>query len=195
MKKCLVVFFFLLLSSCVYQRYPGIADPSIRINNVSGVSVLPPQEQGWLIPQMSLYQLTFIKQGVKQDSTYVAQVVLFKLASFESEQSFLQYVSQGRAAGPDTGRFETLKNKEEIFRGREVICVKYGSVSVDKASKTQSAVRTMIMETTGYCCQHPKNKNIGVDFGYSYRHYPGDEDADFEKKAHEFLEQIRFTDF
>ena len=53
----------------------------------------------------------------------------------------------------------------------------------------------MIMETIGYYCQHPKNRMVGVHFAYSYRHYTGDEDANFEKQAIAFLNQIQFTNF
>jgi hypothetical protein len=195
MKGILITLSILLLVSCAHQMYPGVADPSVRINNVSGVSVLPPQEQGWIIPQMSLYELALIKRGSKPDATYAAQVKLFQLPKIESEELYLQYVSQGRAAEPETGRFKIIQNKEEIVTGRETYCVKYQSVSEDKAAKTRSGAKAMIMETIGYNCQHSKNKSIGVDFGYSYRHYAGDEDADLEKKANAFLEQVRFTDF
>jgi hypothetical protein len=175
--------------------YPGVADPSVRINNVSGVSVLPPQEQGWLIPHMSLYELGLIKQGSKPDATYVVAVRIFQLPEIESEQQYFQYVSKGRSAEPATGRFKIIQNKEDIFRGREGYCVKYHSVSEDNAAKTQSGVKTMVMESIGYNCQHNKNKQIGVDFGYSYRHYRGDDDPNLEKKANAFLDQVQFTDF
>jgi len=185
----------LLLVSCANQRYTGLADPSKRIDKVSGVSVLPPQEQGWFIPHMSLYELGLVKQGSLPNATYAAQVKLFQLPEFESEEQYFQYISQGRAAGPATGRFNQLQNKEELFRGRGAYCVKFYNISEDRAPKTPSVVRSMVMETIGYNCQHPKNKSIGVDFEYSYRHYAGDEDANLEKKANAFLDQVQFTDF
>jgi hypothetical protein len=195
MKGILIGLSVLLLVSCAHQMYPGVADPSVRINNVSGVSVLPPQDQGWLIPHMSLYELGFVKRGDKPDATYAAQVKLFQLPKIDSEEQYLKYVSEGRAAGPETRRFKIIQNKEEIYHGREGYCVKHHSVSEDKAAKTQSGPKGMVLETIGYNCQHPKNKAIGVYFEYSYRHHAGDEDSNLEKKANAFLDQVRFTDF
>jgi hypothetical protein len=195
MKGILIGLSVLLLVSCAHQMYPGVADPSVRINNVSGVSVLPPQDQGWPIPHRSLYELGLIKRGDKPDSTYAARVKLFQLPKIDSAEQYLKYVSEGRAAEPATGRFKITQNKEEIYSGREGYCVRYHSVSEDKAAKTQSGAKVMVMETIGYNCQHSKNKAIGVDFGYSYRHYAGDEDANLEKKANAFLDQVQFTDF
>jgi len=195
MKGFFVTLSLLLVVSCATQSFPVRVDPSGRINNVSGVSVLPPQDKGWIIAQASTYQIAFIKQGSWPDSTYTALVTLFEIPKIESEEDYLQYVSKGRSAGPATGRFTTVINNEEIFRGRESYCVKYHSISEDRAAKTKSGAKSMIMETIGYCCQHPKNKIVGVDFGYSYRHYGGDEDADLEKKANAFLDQVQFTGF
>ena len=185
----------LLLLSCAHQMYPDVADPSVRINNVSGVSVLPPQEQGWLIPYTSQHELGLVKQGDNPDSTYAVQVELFHLPKIDSAEQYLKYVSEGRAAGPETGRFKNIQNKEEIYTGREGYCVRFHTVSEDKAAKTQSGEKVMVMETIGYNCQQSKNRTIGVDFEYSYRHYPGDEDVNLEKKANDFLDQVRFTDF
>jgi hypothetical protein len=195
MKWLFVGLWALLLISCVYQRFPGVADPSVRIRNVSGVSVLPPQEQGWMIAQMSLYQLALLKQGSPPDATYAANIEIFQLPKLESEEAFFQHVSKGRSAEPATGRFVIIKNDEEIFRGREAYCIKYHSLSKDKGAKTPSGTKIMLMESIGYCCRHPKNKTVGVDFVYSHRHHAGDDDADFPRKADAFLDQVRFTDF
>jgi hypothetical protein len=183
----------LLLMACVHERYAEL-DPSRRIDAVAGVSVLPPQEQGWMMPQMSQYRLGLFKQDSQPDATSSAQVRIFQLPKIESEEQFLQYVTRHRSTEP-AGKFKVLENVAEVSRGSDGYCVRYHSVSEDKVANTPSGSKEIIIETIGYFCQHPKRENVGVLFEYSYRHHPGDEDAKFVQKANSFLDQVRFTDF
>ena len=133
--------------------------------------------------------------GPQPDATYVASVILYKLPDVDSEAQFLKLISERRLSEPDTGRFRIVKNAEEISHRSEVYCVKYHTISEDHAARTSSGVGSMLSEMMGYHCQHPKNKNVGVNFQYSHRHYPGDEDPLIGKKAAEFLEDVKFIAF
>ncbi|TMH43579.1 MAG: hypothetical protein E6H59_07790 [Betaproteobacteria bacterium] len=194
MKSVLALAALLVLSSCAQQGFHRISDPSTRVD-VSGVSVLPPQEPGWQILQRSTFQLALGKRGPQPDATYVASVILYKLPDVDSEAQFLKLISERRLSEPDTGRFRIVKNAEEISHRSEVYCVKYHTISEDHAARTSSGVGSMLSEMMGYHCQHPKNKNVGVNFQYSHRHYPGDEDPLIGKKAAEFLEDVKFIAF
>jgi hypothetical protein len=58
-----VAFIVVCFVSCA-PRFSEITDPSQRLNNVSGASVLPPQEPGWnIVGRMTQYQLTLAKRG------------------------------------------------------------------------------------------------------------------------------------
>jgi hypothetical protein len=184
----------LLLVSCAQQGFQRIYDPSARID-ISGVSVAPPQDPGWQILQRSTLQLVLGKQGPQPDATYMVLVVLYRLPDLNSETEFLKFISEQRLSAPETGRFRIVKNVEEISRGRGAYCVSYHTISEDYAARTSSGVRSMLSEMMGYHCQHPKNKNVGVNFQYSHRHYPGNEDSFLEKKATEVLEEVRFIAF
>jgi hypothetical protein len=194
MKSIPALAVLLVLTSCAQQGFHRISDPSTRVD-VSGVSVLPPQEPDWQILQRSTFQLALGKRGPQPDATYIASVILYKLPDVDSEVQFLKLISERRLSEPDTGRFRIVKNAEEMSHHSEVYCVKYHTISEDQAARTSSGPRSMLSEMRGYHCQHPKNKNVGVNFQYSHRHYPGDEDPLIEKKAAEFLGDVKFIAF
>lgn len=183
------------LSACTHQQHPDIADPSKRINAVTGVSLLPPQEPGWKILTMSSYQLALAKFGQNRGETYAASVSVYNLPKVDTEDAFLKAVSEGRASAPRTGRFVIISNDEKIARGRETNCVYYYTVSEDTAAHIGTERKSMILETIGYHCQHPKNRLIGVNFEYSHRYFAGNQDPAIESRANAFLDQVRFTDF
>src|SRR2546425_12462894 len=100
MKSVLALAALLVLSSCAQQGFHRISDPSTRVD-VSGVSVLPPQEPGWQILQRSTFQLALGKRGPQPDATYVASVILYKLPDVDSEAQFLKLISERRLSEPD----------------------------------------------------------------------------------------------
>ena len=176
--------------SCQAQTQMTGRDGRIAI---SGVSVLPPQERNWQTILASTYQLALQKRNA--NATYVAVVQVYKLPTVASAEEFKNTISQGRAAEPDTGRFKTLKNEEELSLEREGWCVKYHTIVEDRGSKTPSGTLVMVREERGYHCQHSADKNVGVWFAYSLRQMPGQRDPDLEQKARAFLEQVQFTAF
>jgi hypothetical protein len=155
---------------------------------------MPPQEPNWQMMLMNTYQLTLGKRGGKPNETYIANVQLYQLPPLASEHEFKKVVSQGRLSEPDTGRFRLIKNDEELASTKGTWCVRYHTVSEDKAAKTPTGPITMLRDEYGYHCQHPSRKNVGVFFSYSLRHNPGDGDEELGKKANEFLEQVLLND-
>jgi hypothetical protein len=172
------VVMLLLLSSCAHNL-SQIIDTSKRID-ISGVSVLPPQETNWHILTLSSFQLTLGKQGQQPGESYVTVASTYKLPDLTTEDDFLKKVSEGRASRPQTGRFESIKNDETLAQGRETLCMRYNTVSQDNAARVNGEKKVMILEMVGYHCQHPKNKHIGVNFEYSHRHYSGNNDPAIE---------------
>jgi hypothetical protein len=183
------------ISACSHQQLPGVPDPSKRIDIVSGVSILPPQEPDWKILSMSSFQLALGKRANSQGETYAVVVSTFNLPKVETEEEFLKNISDTRAAAPKIGRFVVLKQEETLFPGKEGYCLRYHTVSGDNAARIGSEKRQMIFETRGYICQHPQNKLIGINVEYSHRYFGGNEDPAFEAKANAFWDQVQFTDF
>lgn len=182
------------ISSCHGQRFPEVVDPSARIN-ISGVSVLPPQEQNWKVSHMSENVISLIKKGSQPDATYASFVGFHELPDLESKEQFSKEIFKMLLSEIDTERFTIKKNEGEISHSRETYCWRYHMISEDRAAKTRPGQKVMLLEMVGYICQHPKDRNKGVNFQYSHRYYPGDEDPEIKNKAKEFLDNVTFTDF
>ena len=180
--------------SCA-PRFPEITDSSKRLNIVSGVSVLPPQEPEWHIVRMTQSQLFLAKRSKTDGESYATVVWSYDLPHLDTEQDFLKVLSEGRAAEPQTGRNTNIKREENLVRGRGALCVHFHEVSEDNAAHVGTETKVMVLEGSGYHCQHPKNKRIGVRMSYSHRHFAGNDDPAMETKANAFLDQVQFTDF
>ena len=175
------------------QRLEEVADPSVRID-IRGASVLPPQEKAWKIVQKNDNQLSLIKGIPQSDSTYSAIVMINELPDIESEEQFSE-ISKKFLAVYDTERFTIKKEEGEISYSRETYCWRYHLIAEDRGAKTRTGEKVMLLEVIGYICQHPKDRKKGINFGYSHRYYPGDEDTEIKNKANEFLDNVTFTDF
>lgn len=195
LKKFLIVLFAILLMSCVVEKKPTYVDPSVRIKEVKGLSMLPPQGPNWSLKYLGDTQAVFGKKGADPDSSYIVQVTLFRLPEFETPKSFLQYVSKNKDAQQPKDRFKGIQKKREVFADQSTYCVKFHDIAEDKKAQTSSGVGSMILEVIGKTCQHPKNKTIGVDFGYSYRYSSGNEDPELKEKANAFMKEVQFTEF
>jgi hypothetical protein len=191
----MIMLSILLLISCATEKKPVLVDPSVRINNVRGISIFPPQEQGWTIVDLNETHAVFGKKGLDSSSSYIVQVTLFRLPKFESEKQYLQYVSKMKAAQQPAERFRVIKNNYEICPDRSTYCVQHHEIAEDKIAKTPIGKQSMIFEVIGKTIQHPENSSIGVDFGYSYRYPSGGEDPMLNVKAKAFLKSVQFTNF
>jgi tetratricopeptide (TPR) repeat protein len=181
------------IPSCHGQRFTEVADPSVRID-IRGVSVLPPQEKAWKIIQKNDNQLSLIKGNPQSDATYAASVIINELPDLESKEQFSE-ISKKLLSEYDTERFTIKKEEGEISYSRETYCWRYHMISEDRAAKTKTGQKVMLLEMIGYICQHPKDRKKGINFSYSHRYYSGDEDPEIKNKANEFLGNVTFTDF
>ncbi len=195
MKKLLIALCVFLLISCVAEKKPNLINTSVRINDIRGLSILPPQEPGWTIEHRGDNRVVFGKVETNPYSTHAIHVILIRLPKIKSKEHFLQYVSKGKDAQQPIERFEAIKINREVISDQSNYCVKFHDVVKDKKARTPSGMKPMILEVIGKTCQHPKNKTIGVDFGYSYRYPTGSKDPELEQKAKAFLKEVQFTDF
>jgi tetratricopeptide (TPR) repeat protein len=182
------------ISSCNGQSFREVADPSVRID-IRGASVLPPQEKAWKIIQKSENRLSLIKGNPQSDATYTASVMINELSDFESEEQFSKEIPKKFLSVYDSDRFTIKKEEGEITRSRENYCWTYHLIVEDRAAKTRTGKKVMLLEIIGYICQHPKDRTKGINMQYSHRYYPGDEDPEIKNKAKEFLDNVTFTDF
>ncbi|MCG3774192.1 MAG: hypothetical protein JW395_1009 [Nitrospira sp.] len=190
-----LAFIVVCFVSCA-PTFSEITDPSKRLNNVSGVSVLPPQAPGWNIGPMTQSQLWLAKRGQPDGESYAATVISFNMPSLDTEQEFLKWFLELRASEPQDDRYTNVKDETNLVHGRGAVCVRIHEVRGDNAAQIGGTeTKVMVLEGIIYLCQHPKNKRIGVRMDYSHRHFAGNDDPAMETKANAFLDQVQFTDF
>lgn len=193
MIKTFVIALSTLLVSCV--TIAPIVNNSSEIR-LYGLSSLPPQNGSWAIITASGYQASIAKAGNKKNESLVANLYIYKLPEFPTDSAFLSHVEKGRAAEPDIGRFEVLKNDQMLTSLNGTNCVSYHSVSKDNSAHIQGGgTTTMLVENFGYHCKHPKNPAVGVNIEYSLRHFPDTSYSSLETDAKNFFSNVRFIEF
>lgn len=181
------------LVSCV--TVAPLVDPDKEIG-VFGVTALPPQDGDWVVLSISGRQALLGREGSRQSESLIAAISIYQLPDLDTDGEFLTYVAEGRASGPDIGRFEILQNEEALSTLRGATCVKYHSVSRDRAAHLQGGgTGTMILDNRGYHCRHPRDRDVGVQIEYSLRHFPDRTYPSAQQHATRFFDDVRFTDF
>jgi hypothetical protein len=186
----------LLLAACAAREGPpSLTSPFHLITTVAGLSLVPPPEPGWIIAIQEANQVVLVRRAVQSGETYGAAASVYPLPEIASNDAFLTHISAARATAYQTSRVTLVKNDESLAEGRPARCVRYHTISEDKADRVPSARQTLLLQSIGYHCQHPKNRQVGVNLKYSHRYAPGHEDSDLAAKANEFLHKAGFTDF
>lgn len=144
---------------------------------------------------MTQSQLFLARGGQTFGESYATVVWSYDLPNLDTEQDFLKWILEHRAAEPQTGRQTSIKHEENFVRGRGAVCVHFHEVLEDRAVRIGTETKVMVLDGITYHCQHPKNKRIGVRLEYSHRHFPGNDDPAMEAKANAVLDQVQFTDF
>ncbi|MBA6354183.1 hypothetical protein [Colwellia sp. BRX9-1] len=192
MFKIIVLLSSLFLASC------ATVAPIVNSNspiNIYGVTTLPPQNGDWVVITASGYQSSLGSKGVNENESQVVNVSIFQLPSLDSDKKFLEYIVSSRASAPNTGRFENKENTENLSSLNGAVCVKYHSISQDTNAKIQGGKASMLFESIGYNCQHPKKNTVGVNIEYSSRYFVDTGYSTLQNDSDAFFNNIQFTEF
>ena len=201
MKHYMWLFLTLLLFGCESAPIPGVHVllPNVPIE-IRGAKVLPPQDgEDWYFQRYENHTvLHFTKAGKFDYESVVAQVALFQLTSFQTEEELLRIVSEGRKMDTDPDRFSIVRNKETVTQTIKAgLCINYESLIED--ASPASVDKKMLLNISGFICPHPKNSSIGVDISYSARYFPSNAshyfDVDITAESVHFLNNVSFTGF
>jgi hypothetical protein len=190
--KIIILVSSLFLASCA--TVAPVVNSKSPIN-IYGVTTLPPQNGDWVVMAASGYQSSLASKGSNKNESFVVNVSIFQLPELDSDKKFLEYIVNSRASTPNTGRFENQENTENLSSLNGAICVKYHSISKDTNAKTQDGKASMLLESIGYNCQHPKKNTIGVNIEYSSRYFASNEDPSLINDSAAFFNNIKFTEF
>ena len=105
----------------------------------------------------------------------------------------MNFIKESRDKDTDPKRFKVLKDEINIYKLRADFCVSYHTIAEDnKAVKRLWNNKPMLLEIVGYSCRYPLNKKIVINFNYSHRYYPGNEDKELLEKANKVFSQLEF---
>jgi hypothetical protein len=139
------------------------------------------------------YQTVLAAGGRNSDETFIVATQIFQISNARSKEGFLKRVKEQRAAEPQTGRFETIKNREFLDHERTETCVRHIAASKDYGAKRGTDFT--IYETYGMNCIHPNNPDIGVFVELSRKAPPALSSEEFESLGNGLLRSVEFTQF
>jgi hypothetical protein len=192
------VFKIIVLLSSLFLASCATVAPIVNSNspiNIYGVTTLSPQNGDWVVITASGYQSSLGSTGVNKNESQVVNVSIFQLPSLDSDKKFLEYIVSSRASAPNTGRFENKENTENLSLLNGAVCVKYHSISQDTNAKIQGGKASMLFESIGYNCQHPKKNTVGVNIEYSSRYFVDTRYSTLQNESDAFFNNIQFTEF
>jgi hypothetical protein len=192
------VFKIIVLLSSLFLASCATVAPIVNSNspiNIYGVTTLSPQNGDWVVITASGYQSSLGSTGVNKNESQVVNVSIFQLPSLDSDKKFLEYIVSSRASAPNTGRFENKENTENLSSLNGAVCVKYHSISQDTNAKIQGGKASMLFESIGYNCQHPKKNTVGVNIEYSSRYFVDTRYSTLQNESDAFFNNIQFTEF
>jgi hypothetical protein len=192
------VFKIIVLLSSLFLASCATLAPIVNSNspiNIYGVTTLPPQNGDWVVITASGYQSSLGSKGVAKNESQVVNVSIFQLPSLDSDKKFLEYIVSSRASAPNTGRFENKENTENLSLLNGAVCVKYHSISQDTNANIQGGKASMLFESIGYNCQHPKKNTVGVNIEYSSRYFVDTGYSTLQNDSDAFFNNIQFTEF
>lgn len=158
-----------------------------------GISFVAPSGGPWSVLVASTYQISLARQGTLPAESYVVQASIYPLPTFDSKEQYLEHVRNGRAAEPQTGRFELIRNHEEFAGRRQETCVKHQAASKDFGAKRGGEYT--VYETYGMNCIHPRNAQVGVFIEISRKAPPDLASPGLEQSGAALLESVQFRDF
>jgi len=194
-KLTIVLFSTLLLTACIgsNQVRNELPLPPKPISHPA-FTLLPPAEQGWILANMSQYNLSLAKRGTARDESYAIQVMLLQLPTFKDNNEFKEFVSIGITKDTNKTRFKTINSNSEIISINNLNCIKnIASTEDTQATKTSNNPNHMILHAVSYTCQHPTISRAAANVSYSHRHYAGNSDINLEKASTAIIESFKFN--
>lgn len=160
-----------------------------------GFSLTPPNEKGWKITQRTPYQMMLDKSGKNPDEGFVIQAQIMKLPPFKSDEDFVQQVNEVQVNSINFSRLELLKYGLNRHKKTGKNCVRT-RISAERpvaSGKSSGKMEKIITEAVSLTCAHPKNKQVGINVTYTYRHYAGKNDPAFLENAGKLIDSLKFT--
>lgn len=183
-----------LLAACSTAPDVDMVPGGARVD-LSGVSYVLPGDQPWAVLMRQTYQSAFGAMGQPRNETLIVSSAIYNIQPPATPADFLQAVQAGRSNEPDTGRFEIIRNTEQLVTDRPETCVQYRSASRDFGVDARRGGQYTVLETIGMHCVHPNKPNIGVQVELSRKAPPGTSNPAFDAEGLALRQSVTFRDF
>jgi len=161
-----------------------------------GYSLLPPQEEGWMILNKGNNGISMSRKGENIDETYAVVIELIELPGTITSRGLLDtFVELLQKQQFASERYEIVELKNIPDPERKA-CTKSFWIEKDFGAKRMSGTQDpMLIRAYDLYCVHPHNKAYLAMIGYSHRYYAGNEDLIFTQKAFDFFKNVSLTEF
>ncbi|KON48667.1 hypothetical protein AL013_01470 [Mariprofundus ferrooxydans] len=149
----------------------------------------------WGTIMRSTYQSAFGAIGTPKNDTMIVSSSVYNIQPPASKDAFLKAVHEGRSNEPKTGRFEVIRNSEQLYKERAETCVIYKSASKDFGAEAKRGGQYSVLEVIGMHCISPQKPNIGIQVELSRKAPPGTTYPDFEADGLALLQSVKFGAF
>ena len=192
LQKIVMLCATLVLTACAATRppLPEVKIPPERISQ-NGYSLMPLNENGWMVVGRNAYEFALAKPGENPDETFAIQAILSKVGTFNTTEDFVRLIKEGQVNDTNPPRFKLLKHDVTPFPKTGIDCVKSHMITEDNAAvKRSGGTAEMILEAVTLSCAHPNEKSVAIHVIYSHRHYPGKDDPAFMEKGTAVLNSV-----
>jgi len=185
-----------LTGGCLAKNEYTKIESAEDIITIEGLSLLPPDGNGWYFNKKNPTYLLLGKLGNNEDQSVVGSAILSKLPEVKSKEEFLALISEQRSRKPFPSRFELISNTETISKERDNFCIRFHTIHNDYESKNLPETEEfLVVEDIGLVCRHPYDKKIAVTIVLSQRTKQNNRIINFESIANDFIENTEFIPF
>ncbi len=154
------------------------------------IAIHPPASTGWAKIQESQSGIAFGKGNRDTSESFIANVGIFGLEPAQTPEQYENLIRTAAKNDTDPKRFEVQHESISYTDERPYPCVRYQSVSIDKARVAKD--RPLILELDGIYCRHPVQPESGFAVIFSHRgleRYPG-----LRSEAEQFIQNVQIPE-
>jgi len=160
-----------------------------------GVSFVLPEGHKWAAIMRSTYQCAFGAVDMPKNDTLIVGCNVYSIQPASSKEDFLKEVHDARMREPSTGRFERIRNTEQLYDGRSETCVIYRSASKDFGAEAKRGGEYSVLETIGMHCVHPSKPAVGIQVELSRKAPPDTSYSNIDGEGVALLKSVTFGAF
>jgi hypothetical protein len=161
---------------------------------ISGATVMSPNETSWQLAKSSDVELDFVKKGTMLGETTVAGVGIVTVPSDASNAEYLQLIrsfGDEQNYGEDPDRFVLVSASEELTTFNKTPCIQFQRTFQDLVNPANDVVGPQYLKALGYYCRNPDHPAFGFEISYSNRSDEKDISSTLKNAADDFFKGVQ----